>query len=114
MVKSYSGWNAARYNRRWRTFTQKTLTETIHQIDRATLQDRKHRLGRVPRLLDIACGTGVLLLWLIKNIPDAEVYGIDASSDMLAQARAALHAYPTVQLAQVTLGKDKSAHSVSH
>lgn len=109
-MKSYSGWNATIYNRLWRTFTQRTLTETTQQIDIANLRGIQLRQGRAPRLLDIACGTGILLLWLIENIPDAEAYGVDASSDMLAQAQTLLHTYPHVRLEQATLGTGETAH----
>jgi ubiquinone/menaquinone biosynthesis C-methylase UbiE len=82
----------------------------MKQIDIAKLRDAQLRLGRAPRVLDIACGTGSLLLWLIQNIPDAEAYGVDASVDMLAQARALLHTYPNVRLTQAIVGTGETAH----
>ena len=36
------------------------------------------------RVLDVACGTGVLLRKVLDRVPDAEAYGVDASADMLA------------------------------
>ncbi len=49
-------------------------------------------LGRIdaaqPRTVcDLGCGTGHLTLELKKRWPDAEVYGVDSSPDMLAKAR---------------------------
>ena len=44
----------------------------------------KTREGRPPRVLDVACGTGILLSQLLGLLPDLEAYGIDASADMLA------------------------------
>ncbi len=39
------------------------------------------------RLLDLACGTGILARTLAKQRPDLELYGLDLSEDMLAVAR---------------------------
>lgn len=71
-------------------------------IDVLTLQRLSERLGRPPRLLDVACGTGVLLQQVIEQVPDAEAYGVDASEEMLAQAQTSLKGRPNVHLAQAT------------
>src|SRR5947209_5358894 len=90
MSSYYTGWRAQHYNIRWRTFTKRTLAEVLAMIDEAQLRRVSEQLGHPPRVLDVACGTGVLLRTLLERIPDAEVYGVDASADMLAQAYATL------------------------
>ena len=66
-------------------------------IDGATMRSVPAGLGRRPRVLDVACGTGILLKQLLEQVPDVEAYGVDASADMLAQARAVLKGQPNVQ-----------------
>jgi len=44
----------------------------------AHLSDKAH-----PRVLDVGCGTGVLLKQLTEQFPEAELYGVDSSADML-------------------------------
>ena len=40
------------------------------------------------RLLDVGCGTGLSTRALLEAYPDAEIVAVDASAEMLAQARA--------------------------
>lgn len=40
-----------------------------------------------PRILDIGCGTGDMLLLIAEESPDAELVGLDFSPNMLEQAR---------------------------
>lgn len=102
MRSYYTRARAIRYNRTWRGFSQKTLTATLGALDCEALhQEQKHPL----RILDIGCGTGLLLQQLGKMIPDAELYGIDASAEMLTQAHHALSSYPCVTLLQARLAK---------
>src|SRR2546421_12757831 len=96
MSTYYTGRRARFYNLRWRTYTRRTLAETLSMVDLAALRSVKTRLGRQPRILDVACGTGILLRQLLEHVPDAEVYGGDAGSDMLAQASTALKGQPHV------------------
>jgi ubiquinone/menaquinone biosynthesis C-methylase UbiE len=100
MSSYYIGERARHYNVRWRTFTERSLAIALAMIDYTALQHMLEQRGRPPRILDVACGTGVLLQEIIKRVPDVEVYGVDASEDMLAQAQAALEQYPRVQLQQ--------------
>lgn len=79
-------------------------------VDVARLQSVKTREGRPPRVLDVACGTGILLSQLNDEVPDLEAYGIDASADMLAQARATLHGLPRVRLEQVEVTTSETAN----
>ena len=78
-------------------------------IDVAALRSVSERLGRLPRLLDVACGTGILLRRLLDLVPDAEAYGVDASEDMLAQARIALKGQPHVHVERVKVGTGETA-----
>jgi ubiquinone/menaquinone biosynthesis C-methylase UbiE len=104
MHSYYSGRRAQGYNTRWRTFTAKTLAEVLAMIDFPALCHVQEQQGRPPRILDIACGTGVLLKQISERVPGAEAYGVDASNDMLAQARKVLQGQPQVQLQQQEIG----------
>ena len=79
-------------------------------IDITTLRSIKERQGRMPRVLDVACGTGILLKVLLAQVPDLEVYGLDASADMLAQAQAALQDQPHVHLERVQIGSGMTSN----
>jgi ubiquinone/menaquinone biosynthesis C-methylase UbiE len=109
MRSYYTGWRARHYNARWRTYTRRTLAEVLAMIDFAALRNVPERLGRLPRLLDVACGTGILLKELLERVPNAEAYGVDASADMLDQARIALKDQLRVQLEQVEVGAGETA-----
>ena len=49
----------------------------------AALNNRSAR-----RVADIACGTGILADWIARQLRPDEIYGVDMSDGMLAQARA--------------------------
>lgn len=69
-------------------------------IDFDALQQLQEQQQRAPRMLDIACGTGLLLQRVAARMPGIETHGLDASADMLEQARAIL---PRTTFAQVDL-----------
>lgn len=108
MSKYYTGKRAQHYNTRWHTFTSRTLAETLAMIDVTALRSVHERSGHMPRVLDVACGTGILLRQLLDQVPGIEAYGVDASADMLAQARAALQDQPHVHLKCAQIGRDKA------
>src|SRR5689334_4058274 len=65
------------------------------------LSRKSYLLGRVrlvrglalasrARICEIGCGTGRNLVALARRYPDAEIFGIDASNEMLKTARAAI------------------------
>ncbi len=110
MSTYYTGRRARHYNARWRTFTEKTLAETLAMIDVTALRSLPERLGRLPRLLDVACGTGILLQQLLDQVPGVEAYGVDASEDMLVQARATLKDRPHVHVERVQIGSGETAN----
>ncbi len=108
MSRYYTGRQVWHYNTRWRTFTTITLAETLAMIDIDALRSVPERLGGLPCLLDVACGTGILLKQLLVQVPDAEAYGVDASADMLAQARVALKDQPYAHLERVEISTGES------
>lgn len=127
MSAPYTGWSARHYNRIWRRYEERTLTHAVAMIDFAALCDTPnapdapdahaaHLTRRYPvRVLDAACGTGVLLRLLLmgcclKRVPEVEAYGIDASADMLAEARATLHDWPNVRFERAVLGAGLAAN----
>ena len=73
-------------------------------IDVTALRSIQERQGRLPRVLDVACGTGLLLKQVLAQVPGIEAYGLDASADMLAQAQAALKDQPHVHLECMQIG----------
>ena len=110
MSKYYTEKRAQRYNTRWHTFTSRTLAETLAMIDVTALHSVPERLGRCPRVLDVACGTGILLKQLLAQVPSVEAYGMDASADMLVQARVALKGQLHVHLEHAQIGKAEAAN----
>src|SRR5438552_19102754 len=90
MSRYYKGKRAQHYNTRWLRFNTRTLTETLAMIDITTHRSIREQQGRLPRMLDVDCGTGLLLKQLLAQVPDIEAYGSDASADMLAHTRPAL------------------------
>ncbi|HEY6286144.1 MAG TPA: class I SAM-dependent methyltransferase, partial [Ktedonobacteraceae bacterium] len=104
MSKYYKGKQARHYNTRWQRFNTRTLTETLAMIDVTALRSLQEQQGRLPRVLDVACGTGLLLKQVLVQVPGIEVYGLDESADMLAQAKITLQDQPHVHLERVHIG----------
>lgn len=114
MSRTYSGWHARWYSRIWRRFEQRTLAAAIALIDWEALAARQAQTqcgASLLRILDVACGTGLLLRRLCARLSeaDAELYGVDASADMLAQARAELSESPHTYLLQARVGTGPTA-----
>lgn len=68
---------AACYDDRWSFYNQASLRETRRRL---ALKPGEH-------LLDVGCGTGLLLATLAESIPGARLSGVEPSSGMLAVAR---------------------------
>src|SRR3989338_5102813 len=68
---------ATTYDRRWRRYQAETLTQAVHDIHD----------DRVLSILDVPCGTGELIRWLLPKVPKARIVGVDGSEAMLTIAR---------------------------
>jgi ubiquinone/menaquinone biosynthesis C-methylase UbiE len=109
MGRYYTGRQARDYDTRLRAFTTCTHTEALAVIDFEALRRVGQREGRSPRVLDVACGTGLFLKQILERAPMINAHGIDGSADMLEQARARLSGYPNAHLEQVLVGADGTA-----
>jgi ubiquinone/menaquinone biosynthesis C-methylase UbiE len=105
----YQGSGARSYDQRHHHFTERTLSETLALIDVEATAHHTESLQRAPRLLDVACGTGVLLSLLHERFPSAELYGVDGSQDMLALAQKRLGGEASLRLEQVVIGPSTQA-----
>jgi ubiquinone/menaquinone biosynthesis C-methylase UbiE len=105
----YTEKRAMSYNRTWKTFSEKTLAATCSMIDLNRLWNAARARECSPRILDVACGTGLLLQQLDHLIPQAELYGVDESQAMLDQARLLLGTNPRIHLVQAALKGRKMA-----
>ena len=68
--------NAGDYDRRWNRYVAASVDKTLAEL----------QLEPGTRLLDIGCGTGVLLEQLVLRQPEARLYGGDLSNAMLSVA----------------------------
>lgn len=68
---------ASFYDRRWAFYINATVQATLKRI---TIRDQAS-------VLDLGCGTGVLLQRLTKQYPTAKLSGLDTSAAMLAIAQ---------------------------
>lgn len=79
---------ASKYESKWSFYIQATARETLARIE----------LRPEQRLLDVGCGTGVLLQRLSEACSGAQLYGVDAVPEMLDIARKKIP--PSVELHQ--------------
>jgi ubiquinone/menaquinone biosynthesis C-methylase UbiE len=68
------------YERHWARYVQASTQATLERV----------QLGPDQSLLDVGCGTGLLLARLLAQQPTAKLTGVDLSPGMVAQARARL------------------------
>jgi len=74
--REYSG-VASRYDLRWKFYIEASTQQTLTRF----------HLAPEDRVLDVGCGTGVLLESLARASPQAQLTGVDLSGDMLKIAR---------------------------
>ena len=79
---------ASKYESKWSFYIQATARETLARIELRPKQ----------RLLDVGCGTGVLLQQLSEAYPEARLYGVDAAPEMLEIAHKKIP--PSIELYQ--------------
>jgi ubiquinone/menaquinone biosynthesis C-methylase UbiE len=82
---------SSRYERRWYRYLQASIDRTLDDVELAPGQC----------LLDLGCGTGLMLARLARRYPEARLLGSDLSEDMLAIARERLA--PTKGLFQAAI-----------
>ena len=80
---------APTYDRRWSRYTEATLAKAFELLP-----------SRIGHMLDVACGTGILLTMVRDARPDISVVGVDLSPDMLEKARARMPESPCVRWAR--------------
>jgi ubiquinone/menaquinone biosynthesis C-methylase UbiE len=68
---------ADEYDRRWAGYVDGSTRETLVRTP----------VAPEDRMLDVACGTGVLLSRLLDDHPQVTAHGVDLSANMLRQAR---------------------------
>lgn len=68
---------AERYDRRWSFYVNATIGETLNRLE----------IEPGERILDLGCGTGVLIQHLLQIAPKIQIIGIDSSAEMLEIAK---------------------------
>lgn len=99
--KEYSE-HAEYYDRRWQRYNEQTLHQTLAAI---TLTETE----KPPRLLDVACGTGLLLSRIHAQHEGIHLHGCDITRSMLSRARQRTEGYAKLKLApaeQLPFDKD--------
>ena len=85
-LRDYYRWHARIYD----------LTRWAFLFGRSgIIQRAAYRLDRPRRILEIGCGTGRNLAVLAQRFPQAQITGLDLSSDMLERARCKVERFGT-------------------
>lgn len=80
---------APHYERRWSGYIAASVEETLKRV---------HPI-QGERVLDVGCGTGLLLERIVDRYPDSQVTGVDLSPAMVAQASRRLARRVTLEVA---------------
>jgi ubiquinone/menaquinone biosynthesis C-methylase UbiE len=77
---------------RWAPHYERSLLQRffLSPIQTATIAEIGREVAQPTAILDIGCGTGVLLRRLASVYPHAEFIGVDAAAGMIREARATL------------------------
>jgi ubiquinone/menaquinone biosynthesis C-methylase UbiE len=110
MNSYYRGAHARHYNRRWHTFTERTLTRVLTLLEGETFLFAPASSHRKLHVLDVACGTGRLIELLSQRHPCLDAVGVDASQDMLTQARKAFRDQSRIHFVQAQVGPGERAN----
>ena len=83
--------DVARFGR-WAPTYERSLLQRVFltPIQTATIAEIGREVGQPQAILDIGCGTGVLLRRLANTYPLARLVGVDAAAGMIRQAQAAV------------------------
>ena len=97
-VERFDRW-AATYER---SYLQRLVFGPVHRtMLEVAVRERPHAMA----ILDVGCGTGRLLRGLEAAFPRARLEGVDASAEMVAEARAMLPAGSRIQIRHATAEK---------
>jgi S-adenosylmethionine-diacylgycerolhomoserine-N-methlytransferase len=77
------------FNRRFFLFGRKQLIKKLSS-----------QYSDLPRILEVGCGTGTVLLELYRYYPNSQIVGLDLSENMLAVARQKTANIPNISLIQ--------------
>src|SRR4029077_11491172 len=82
-----------RFNRWAKTYDRHYLQRRVFEPVHATiLQLAAREVARPAAILDVGCGTGILLKEAQVRFPGAELIGVDAATEMVRVAEASLPA----------------------
>jgi len=88
-VRREYGRFASTYNRIWTRYLTRSIDLTVEHLS----------LGGTARVLDVGCGTGLLLKRLSRSHPEVELVGVDLSPQMLAIAQRCLAGQASIAVA---------------
>lgn len=81
------------YDQRWKRYIESSLLFLKQWL----------QLTGKEKILDVACGTGVLEELLLSQNPSQEIVGVDLSGNMLEIAKGRLTAYPNITFHQASV-----------
>ena len=82
------------------------VTRWSFLFGRKTLIDQIPSLPAQPNILEVGCGTGKNLIYLKQRFPDADITGIDLSTDMIGKAHKNITT-PSINLKKMRYGSGK-------